>query len=420
MALTTSIIPATPYFVSGEIKFSALRNNFKEVVSGSISSSELLRVVDPTNTDPIVPDATENSEISSSTNLKLSQFRNSIKYYNASQASSDVDLNLLISNSSLWNGNLPKTIRKTVSIAGTCGSTNGNPSASIDGDANNVFINITGHIHGYGGSGGVTGGDGENGGTALSINNTKSDGTVYVKTFSTAQVYGGGGGGGGGAHGGKGGNAQYTTYYTYYTSVGGPGGTYGGSYDQRCRSSCQAAGAEWANNCYKHTSQGGQNCGGDTGYYGNGVCYSDDASSYASVTACRKTNTGNTTNNSTGGDGGAAVSGGNGRGYLQEKTTGATFNEGLNGGTNAGKGGNSGGGGNGGDWAQGGTSFDGDDGIRGANGTQGNASIITSPDFGETDGPELGGSAGTGGAAVSGIGYSIDDSGVDSAYIGSK
>lgn len=419
MALTTSIIPATPYFVSGEIQFSALRNNFKEVVSGSISSSELLRVVDPTNTDPIVPDATENSEISSSTNLKLSQFRNSIKYYNASQASSDIDLNLLISDSSLWNGNLSKTIRKTVSIAGTCGSTNGNPSASIDGDANNVFINITGHIHGYGGLGGVAGGDGENGGTALSINNTKSDGTVYVETSSTAQVYGGGGGGGSGAHGGKGGNAQYTTYYTYYTSVGGPGGTYGGpAYYQRCQQSCAAAGAEWSNNCYKHTSQGGSNCGGSTGHYDNGVCYSDDASNYASVTACKKTNTGSRTNNSSGGDGGAAVSGGNGRGYLREKTTGATFNRGLDGGTNAGIGGNSGGGGNGGDWAQGGTSFNGENGIRGANGTEGNASIITSPDFGETDGPELGGSAGTGGAAVAGSGYVL--TGSSSEYKGPR
>jgi hypothetical protein len=418
MALTTSIVPATPYFSSGEIKFSALRSNFKEVVSGSISSSELLRVVDPTNTDPIVPDATENSEISSSTNLKLSQFRNTIKYYNASQASSDIDLNLLISNSSLWNGNLSKTIRKTVSIAGTCGSTNGNPSASIDGDANNVFINITGHIHGYGGSGGVAGGDGENGGTALSINNTKSDGTVYVKTFSTAQVYGGGGGGGGGAHGGKGGNGQYTTSSTYYTSVGGPGGTYGGSYDSRCRQSCERAGAQWVNNCYKHTSQRGQNCGGNTGHYDNGVCYSDDASSYADVTACKKSNTSTSTSSTTGGNGGAAVSGGDGRGYLQSKSNGATFNGGLDGGTNAGTGGNSGSGGNGGDWAQDGQGGADYNGIRGANGTAG--PNTTAPNFNEDNGPELGGSAGTGGAAVSGTGYSIDNNSDENAFIGSR
>jgi len=418
MSLTVSKVG--PYFASGSISFSQLRTNFKETSSGEVKTSELLRVTDATNTDPIVPDATENSSIATSSNLKTSQFRNSIKYYNASQASSDIDLNLLISDSTLWNGNFSKTIRKTVTIAGTCGSTNGNPSASIDGDANNVFINITGHMHGYGGSGGVAGGDGENGGTALLINNTKSDGTVYVKTFPTAQVYGGGGGGGGGAHGGKGGNAQYTTYYTYYTSVGGPGGTYSGAYYQRCQKSCEAAGAQWVNNCYKHTSEGGQNCGGNPGHYDNGVCYSDDASSYASVTACKKTNTGSTLNNSTGGDGGAAVSGGNGRGYLQSKSNGVTFNEGVNGGTNAGRGGNSGSGGNGGDWAQdgqGGADFNG---IRGANGTQGSTSITTAPNFGETDGPELGGLAGSGGAAVSGTGYSIDDSGVDDAYIGSR
>ena len=75
MALTASTVG--PYFASGSISFSQLRSNFKETSSGEVKASELLRVTDTTNTDPIVPDATENSNIATSINLKASQFRNS-------------------------------------------------------------------------------------------------------------------------------------------------------------------------------------------------------------------------------------------------------------------------------------------------------------------------------------------------------
>ena len=92
MSLTASKVG--PYFSSGSISFSQLRSNFKETSSGSVSASELLRVTDTTNTDPIVPDATENSSIATSSNLKTSQFRNSIKYYNLNQGSGDIEANL--------------------------------------------------------------------------------------------------------------------------------------------------------------------------------------------------------------------------------------------------------------------------------------------------------------------------------------
>ena len=90
MALTASTVG--PYFASGSISFSQLRSNFKETSSGEVKASELLRVTDTTNTDPIVPDATENSNIATSTNLKASQFRNSIKYYNLNQGASDTQI----------------------------------------------------------------------------------------------------------------------------------------------------------------------------------------------------------------------------------------------------------------------------------------------------------------------------------------
>jgi len=61
--MAVSVSKAGPYYSSGAISFSSLRSNFKDTSSGSVSASELLRVTDTTNTDPIVPDATENADI---------------------------------------------------------------------------------------------------------------------------------------------------------------------------------------------------------------------------------------------------------------------------------------------------------------------------------------------------------------------
>jgi len=429
MSLTASKVG--PYFSSGSISFSQLRSNFKETSSGSVRASELLRVTDTTNTDPIVPDATENSSIATSSNLKTSQFRNSIKYYNLNQGSGDTDLNLNIANSSLWNGNLARNIVKTVTLAGTSGSTNGSAAASLDASAiYNVLLVITGSVLGTGGSSGSKGdknqsngsaisnaGNGGNGGNALYIN-TNGTGTVTVRTSGgSAQVYGGGGGGAGGGYGGNGSDGSYTTYFTFYTSVGGPGGTYFGSYDSRCRQSCERAGAQWANNCYKHISEGGQNCGGNPGFYGNGVCYSDDASNYAQVTACRRSNTGSTTNASYGGHGGDGTTGGVGQGYLQTKTNaenaptlGQTNGPTSRSHSSAGNAGRGGRGGNGGDWGEPGDNSGAENGYPGyaSNGStvNQNGSSVGSP--------------GAAGAAVSGSGYVIDTSGVSSAYKGSN
>ena len=207
MSLTASKVG--PYFASGSISFSQLRTNFKETSSGEVKASELLRVTDTTNTDPIVPDATENSDIATSTNLKTSQFRNSIKYYNLDQGSGDTDLNLDIADSSLWNGNLDKTIVKTVTLAGTsASSTTTTPAASLDASAvYNVLLIITGSVLGDGGAAGTSGVNGGDGGDAIYID-TNSTGTVTVRTSgASAQVYGGGGGGG---YGGAGGTAHGT------------------------------------------------------------------------------------------------------------------------------------------------------------------------------------------------------------------
>ena len=62
--MAISVTKSGPYFTSGAISFSAMRNTFRlNNPTGTISASELLRNTDVTNTDPILPDATENSDV---------------------------------------------------------------------------------------------------------------------------------------------------------------------------------------------------------------------------------------------------------------------------------------------------------------------------------------------------------------------
>ena len=378
MSLTASKVG--PYFTSGSISFSQLRSNFKETSSGSVSASELLRVTDTTNTDPIVPDATENSSIATSSNLKTSQFRNSIKYYNLNQGSGDTDLNLNIANSSLWNGNLDKNIVKTVTLAGTTGSTNGNAAASLDASAvYNVLLIITGSIQGTGGSAGTETVNGGDGGDALYVD-TNGTGTVTVRTSGgAAQVYGGGGGGGGGGDGERGANGSGS--YTV-TEAQGRGYRRGGPGDCGCNSGEYCSGTD-------RTGNGDPCCGGGQGTPGECFCCYVDVTRTITYTI-------------TGGAGGDGADGGRGAGYLQTREFGGT---GANGTavSGAGTGGDGGDGGDGGTYGQ--------DGQDGEDGDPTNRS-------GSPASKTLGGTAGR---AVAGSGYVIDtENGVDGAYLGLK
>ena len=382
MSLTANKVG--PYFSSGSISFSQLRTNFKEKSTGDVKASELLRVTDTTNIDPIVPDATENSEIATSSNLKTSQFRNSIKYYNLNQGGGDTDLNLNISDSTLWNGNLGKTIVKTVTLAGTTGSINSNAAASLDASAvYNVLLIITGSIQGTGGSAGTETVNGGDGGDAIYIN-TNSTGTVTIRTSGGgAQVYGGGGGGGGGGDGGTGGGGQYTqsgsSYWanTVCSGNGMPCYTLNPPFPCNCENECRRI----------------RSCGDGINYTlwerKCRYCYSN-------------------TYYTNGGAGGDAKNGGLGQGYSQIKTLGVNGDSGSNGGTNAGRGGTGGTSGTGGNWGENGT-----DGNTGNTGNNGNRTSGLAGNNGT-----LGGTAGR---AVAGSGYVIDTgNGVESAYIGLK
>ena len=200
-------VSKTLLFGSGEIKFSDLRSNFKLASSGTLSATELRRVTSTSNTNPIVPDATENASISTSNNLSLSQFRNSIKYYDLNQTGTDTNLDV---DAQTWNSNLSKNIIKRVNINGTCGSTSvGSPALTFDALVYNLYMYVNGSVLG---AAGATGSG--TGGNAMSL--ISSGGAIYLTTNSGSAVYGGGGGGANGATGATGlpGGCHYFNNYS--------------------------------------------------------------------------------------------------------------------------------------------------------------------------------------------------------------
>lgn len=253
--MSASVTKAGPYYSSGEISFSSLRTNFKETNSGSISASELRRNTTATNTNPIVPNATENSNISTSSNLSLSQFRNSIKYYYITQTGTDINFNV---GAQSWNNNLNKNIRKWMYMNGVCGSNGiGSPASSFSATAYNLTFDISGGIYGAAGVGGNSSTiSGSSGGTALSVS-APGGNNVVVFVRSGANIYGGGGGGEKGATGASGSDGTCSDSYTAENCGGCPGcasgytegGCWSGGGCDR-RQVCN-----WWGNCWWETSR---------------------------------------------------------------------------------------------------------------------------------------------------------------------
>lgn len=206
-----------PYFTSGPISFSQLRNTFGGG-STNISLSGYLRDTNVFNTNPRVPDATENSNIkTSNSNVSLSNYRNAIKAYFVNQSGTDINANFSGQN---WNGNLGKNVRKKMNVQGTCGSfSTGAYAATFSATAYNLQIDVTGGIYGAGGAGGVVGSNfGKNGGPALLVSSSGS----RVLVIPRGPIYGGGGGGAKGINGNPGapGTCFYYTFYNTGTQCG--------------------------------------------------------------------------------------------------------------------------------------------------------------------------------------------------------
>lgn len=326
--MAVTIIKTGPFYNSTEsISFSSLRSNFKRTSFGSISASELRRNTSLTNTDPIVPDATENVNVSTSSDWKVSQLRTAIKYYDITQTGTDINLN--IATSSYWNSNLNKNIVKRAIISGACGSNlTGTSAAYMTSTAYNLTIDVYGQILGAAGAGGYSIiRNGQDGGAALQIAPSSSN-NIVVFVRSSAKIYGGGGGGEYGADGTNGQSGNCINY-SYYTLPGCNG--------------CQSCGSNTLVSCDK---SGRCACSW-------GVC------SQGYVGTCRVTNVYGVA----GGAGGTGGNGANGRGYNNQTNSlvGASGTQGTasscsgyqaNGSPVPTSGTNGENGGNGGDWGQ--------------------------------------------------------------------
>ena len=370
--MTITVFKEGPYYATAgtPISFSSLRTNFKGMNSEAVSASQLRRNTSTESTDPTVPDATENQNISTSLNLKLSQFRNSIKRYTISQSSvgnESAETNFDI-DAQTWNSNLGKNIQKTFEVTGVIGATStANAAATFNATAYNLTIDVRGWILGKGGAAGTpNGGNGGNGGPALSVTNQVQK-AITIRVFAGAKIYGGGGGGGAGNKGGDG------IAGTAGTIPGGTTTTYGPSI------------------CNNESFAGGDPvCPVGSGHeLVSSNFVAEIAGPYFVWECCRRTvstvaNPDIVTAGGTAGTGGPGGAGGQGEGYDTARTDGV---EGSSGTPN---------GGGGGGTATAGTP--GNPGITGGNGgVYGVDGTAANP----------GGTAGTAGRAIAGSNYSV-------------
>ena len=325
--MSAAVTKAGPYYSTGSIAFRSLRTNFKETSSGAIKFSELLRNTTQTDTNPVVPDATENGSIPvSSSNVRASLYRNSIKYYYITQTGTNQNFNI---GSQSWNNNLTKNVRKWMYIAGTTGSNSTSSAAASLTTANavNLTIDVSGEVYGAGGAGGTTSTiSGGSGGPGLSVSSSGGL-NIKVNVQSSGKIYGGGGGGERGLNGGPGSGGVCTGSTTTSGCGGSPG----------CPGGWSQTG-EWGGNCCQTYCQW---CGWST-------CGCQPCSQWQRYRSCAYSNPTSAGTGGTGGDGGP------GRGYnnLSGSLSGAS---GLNDGSNGGGCGSTRGpagsdGGDGGDW----------------------------------------------------------------------
>lgn len=260
--MSASVTKAGPYFSTGEIKFSAMRSNFLESTSGSISASLLKRNPSTSVTDPVLPDCTENRAsgtlglgVTTGNNFKISQLRNTIKAYYITQTGTDVNFSI---DSQNWNENLTKNIRKVVYLNGTCGSnTTATAASTLNATAYNLTIDVAGGVYGaYGGGGTLATINGLVGGDSISISSSGgSNISVFVR--DSANIYAGGGGGEKGQYGATGYNG--TCYESFDASnCGGCPGCPGGWNQSGCWSGggCdRRQECNWWGNCWWVTNQ---------------------------------------------------------------------------------------------------------------------------------------------------------------------
>lgn len=146
-------VSKTPLFTgSNPVRFSDLSSTFKDGSQKDIKFSDYKRVIDREDTNPVVPDATENEGISATdNNLKISGYRGSIKRYDLTQTGTNAALDL--GSNAIWNGNLNRNIIKSAKIEGICHATStANYGLKLEAETYNLDVDISGQIYGQGGT----------------------------------------------------------------------------------------------------------------------------------------------------------------------------------------------------------------------------------------------------------------------------
>ena len=154
----SSAVTKQQYSYSNEVKFSDLRRDFAESSSGSIPFSGYYRTTSLSNTNPVVPDATENTHVPTSSTISMSAFKNNttVKRYYVTQSGTDSQLAI---HGLSWNGNLDKNIIKEFRLTGVINSaTRGVDAATVSqSNLTNWKCIISGQVKGAGGGGGGAG-----------------------------------------------------------------------------------------------------------------------------------------------------------------------------------------------------------------------------------------------------------------------
>ena len=333
----------TKYFTSGEIKFSAIRDTFGDLAGTDVRASDYLRnagddvdweAPGQTKTiSPRVPNATENADVSTSTDWEVSDLRDSIVEYNVTQnaSTSDEELEFADTNVPTWNNNLSKNVNKKMSVEGTIYANEVSKYALTfsDGEYNNLTIHVPdgGKIYGEGGAAG-----GGNGGGALYVKNTASYDNVSVTLGSNGQIWAGGGGGDHGTDGNSGSSISCFTNSTHNASYNQNGRNYSSN---AASNACTAAAPSGSYDVVVTTATPTSvrsRCRGGSFRSGQGW-NSTNKYGYACSPAWSVSCSSKIANNIAGGNGGTGGNGGVGQGFSNQSAPGSG-NSGNSGNTN--------------------------------------------------------------------------------------
>ena len=333
----------TKYFTSGEIKFSAIRDTFGDLAGTDVRASDYLRnagddvdweAPGQTKTiSPRVPNATENADVSTSTDWEVSDLRDSIVEYNVVQdaSTSDEELEFADTNVPTWNNNLSKNVNKKMSVEGTIYANEVSKYALTfsDGEYNNLTIDVPdgGKIYGEGGAAG-----GGNGGGALYVKNTASYDNVSVTIGSNGQIWAGGGGGDNGNSGNSGSTLSCFTNSSHNASYGDGGRSYNSSTASNACTSAAPSGSYDVQVVTANPTSVRNRCRGGSYRRGQGW-NSTNKSGYSCSPNWSLSCSSKIANNIAGGTGGTGGNGGVGQGFSNQSAPGSG-NSGNSGNTN--------------------------------------------------------------------------------------